>query len=139
MLRILKGVFSDWGYFAGRAIKETGLGEGYIYIGLDVYGSKLENDIAWLEPLSRHRTIMPLYGQAPPVIYDSAVIRDNASLIGTVILGDNVHVGYGAILRADEFAIRVGHQSTIGDNTVIVCHRGRLPNHVLASTTIGSI
>jgi hypothetical protein len=28
---------------------------------MDAAGSKLEKDIAYLEPLSRHRNIMPIY------------------------------------------------------------------------------
>ena len=35
-----------------------------------------------MEELSRHRKIMPLNSFYPPVIYDSAIIEDNATLIG---------------------------------------------------------
>jgi hypothetical protein len=52
-------------YLIGRIIRETGLGNDLINKknkALDRHGSKLTRDIAYLEPLSRHRTIQPLYG-----------------------------------------------------------------------------
>jgi hypothetical protein len=55
---------------------------------LDAYGSTLTRDIAYLEPLSRHRKIMPLWGKTP-VLYSSATIADNATLVGEVVVGDN--------------------------------------------------
>lgn len=41
-------------------IRETGL-------ALEIHGSKLGKDIAYLEPLSRHRNIMPLYDLVPKI------------------------------------------------------------------------
>lgn len=35
------------------------------WLALDIQGSKLQKDIAYLEPLSRHRNIMPLYDLVP--------------------------------------------------------------------------
>ena len=51
---------------------------------------------------------MPLYGFFKPVIYETVTIQDNASVIGQVQLGENVQIGYGAVLRADDEAIRIG-------------------------------
>lgn len=54
-----------------------------------------------------------------------------------MVLGENVHIGYSCNLRADDFAIRIGHNTEIGDNTAILCSRARLPDNVLGSVTIG--
>ncbi len=32
---------------------------------MDIHGSKLTKDIAYLDPLSRHRVIMPIYDSIP--------------------------------------------------------------------------
>lgn len=45
-------------YSIGRMVRETGL-------AMDQHGSKLSKDIAYLEPLSRHRNLMPLYDLTP--------------------------------------------------------------------------
>jgi hypothetical protein len=80
-------------YSIGRMLKETGLGMiNFNKLALDAYGSTLTRDIAHLEPLSRHRTIMPVWGTSP-VIYDSVLIADNASLIGEVVIGDSSTLG----------------------------------------------
>jgi hypothetical protein len=43
---------------AGRMMRETGL-------AFDKKGSLLQGDIAFMEPLNRHRNILPLYEQIP--------------------------------------------------------------------------
>ena len=65
----------------------------------------MSKDIAYLEPLSRHRTIMPLYDLSPIVLLD-AYVAPNASVIGEVIIGPESTVWYGAVLRGDMHAIR---------------------------------
>ena len=44
----------------GRVYKEIGL-------QLDRAGSRITNDISYLQPLSRHRQVMPVYDTAPYV------------------------------------------------------------------------
>lgn len=44
---------------------------------------------------------------------------------------------YGVILRADEYNIRVGHNTVIGDNSTVSCSLNRLPTDVLPSVNIG--
>lgn len=65
----------------------------------------MSGDIAFLEPLSRHRNIMPLYDLKPEIEGD-CYIAPNASVIGEVDLGNSVRVWYGAVLRGDINAIR---------------------------------
>jgi len=114
----------------GRMLRETGLGKWIYYkIALDAHGSKLTRDLGYLEHLSRHRKIMPLW-YAYPAIHDSANIADNATVIGEVLIGDKVHIGYGTVLRADHNAIRVGHGTHLGDRTVVICASYRMPTDV---------
>jgi len=110
-------------------LRETGL-------ALDASGSRMSKDIAYLEPLSRHRNIMPLYDLSPLELMDSYV-APNASIIGEVIVGPESTIWYGAVLRGDMHAIRIGSNSSIGDNTVIHT-AGSLPTGIPASVNIGS-
>jgi hypothetical protein len=52
---------------------------------MDVYGSKLTKDIAYLEPLSRHRNLMSLYDLSPAILLNSFV-APNATIIGEVLI-----------------------------------------------------
>jgi gamma-carbonic anhydrase len=50
---------------------------------MDVYGSRLTKDIAYLEPLSRHRNVMNLYDLSPAILLDT-FIAPNATIVGEV-------------------------------------------------------
>jgi carbonic anhydrase/acetyltransferase-like protein (isoleucine patch superfamily) len=65
----------------------------------------LTKDIAYLEPLSRHRNIMPLYDLTPAILAD-AYVAPNATVIGEVLVGSESTIWYGAVLRGDLNAIR---------------------------------
>lgn len=72
---------------------------------MDVLGSQMSKDIAYLEPVSRHRNIMPLYDLRPNIVTDQ-FIAPNASIVGEVMVGEDSIVWYGAVLRGDINAIR---------------------------------
>ncbi|MCK9481571.1 MAG: gamma carbonic anhydrase family protein [Bacteroidia bacterium] len=46
-------------------------------------------------------------------------IADNARVIGRVVLGDEVSIWYGAVLRGDVDDIMIGNKTNIQDNAVI--------------------
>jgi carbonic anhydrase/acetyltransferase-like protein (isoleucine patch superfamily) len=46
-------------------------------------------------------------------------IAPNATIVGDVMLGDDVTVLFGAILRADMASITIGNRSNVQDNAVI--------------------
>jgi carbonic anhydrase/acetyltransferase-like protein (isoleucine patch superfamily) len=76
-------------------------------------------DISYLEPLSRHRPVQNLYDQVP-AFPDSTFIAPTASVIGSVNMGENCSVWYGAVLRGDLSAIRLGNNVSVGVNCVLV-------------------
>lgn len=59
-----------------------------------------------------------------PAIGAGAFVAPNASLIGDVEIGDGASVWFGAVLRADEAAIRIGPRTSIQDNAVIHVYAG---------------
>lgn len=54
-----------------------------------------------------------------PVVPSSAFVADNATVIGDVVLGENVNVWYGAVIRADEGQIVIGDNTNVQDNSVL--------------------
>jgi len=63
-------------------------------------------------------------GGAAPRIDASARLAENAAVTGEVELGAGVSVWYGAVLRGDSGAIRVGAGSNIQDNVTVHCASG---------------
>ena len=76
------------------------------------------------------------YQDKAPVCTPSARVADNATLVGDVSLGAEVSVWFGAVLRGDEAAIRVGEGSNIQDNAVVHCDRS-FPVLVGKDVTVG--
>jgi carbonic anhydrase/acetyltransferase-like protein (isoleucine patch superfamily) len=64
---------------------------------------------------------MPIYqlGSVAPQIDASAYITDSATVIGNVMIGANVSVWFGAILRGDNEHITIGENSNIQENSVL--------------------
>ena len=46
-------------------------------------------------------------------------IAGNATVVGDVVLGENVNIWYGAVLRGDSGTITVGENTNIQDNAVL--------------------
>ena len=64
---------------------------------------------------------MPVYryGECVPSVHDSVFIAPNASVIGTVVLSENVSVWFGATLRGDNDTIAVGKNSNVQEGAVL--------------------
>lgn len=54
-----------------------------------------------------------------PIIGKRTFLAETATLIGTVTIGDDCSVWYGAVLRGDVGAIRIGDRVNIQDNAVL--------------------
>jgi len=73
------------------------------------------------------------YNGKTPKIGKGVFIAPTASVIGDVELGDGVSVWFGAVLRGDEAAIRIGANTSVQDNAVIHVYEGHdtvLEDHV---------
>jgi carbonic anhydrase/acetyltransferase-like protein (isoleucine patch superfamily) len=67
--------------------------------------------------------IVPFKGKTPK-IGKGAFIAPTAALIGDVEIGDGASVWFGAVLRGDEAAIRIGAHTSVQDNVVIHVYEG---------------
>ena len=54
-----------------------------------------------------------------PVIGERAFIAESAALIGTVSMGEDCSIWYGAVLRGDVGAIRLGDRVNVQDNAIL--------------------
>lgn len=65
--------------------------------------------------------IVRAIGDAAPEIHPSVHLAENAVVVGDVTLEEDVSVWYGAVLRGDAGAIRVGRGSNLQDNVTVHC------------------
>lgn len=61
------------------------------------------------------------YRDRVPALHPAARAAESAVVVGNVTVEDGASLWYGAVLRGDEAAIRVGAQSNIQDNAVLHC------------------
>ena len=79
--------------------------------------------------------IVAIAGSTPSVP-QSAWVAPNATLVGSVTLGESASVFYGAVLRADVDTITLGEGSNIQDNVVVHCDAGK-PTTIGANVSVG--
>lgn len=72
-----------------------------------------------------------------PELGEGVFVADNARVSGDVVLGEKSSVWYGAALRGDVNAIRVGRRSNVQDNATLHGTRETGPVHVGDDVTIG--
>lgn len=75
-------------------------------------------------------------GDFTPDIHDTALVADNAQVMGQVTLGENSSVWFGVVIRGDVEAIHVGAGSNIQDNSVLHADAGS-PLNIGANVTVG--
>jgi carbonic anhydrase/acetyltransferase-like protein (isoleucine patch superfamily) len=71
-----------------------------------------------------------------PKVHPDAYIAPTAVLIGDVEVGAGASVWFGAVLRGDEAAIKVGDGANVQDNAVIHCARD-LPTVIEHNASVG--
>ena len=74
--------------------------------------------------------------QVAPQVHDSAWVADSAQVMGQVTLAQDVSIWFGAVLRGDMDAIRIGRGSNIQDGSVLHADRN-MPLTVGENVTVG--
>jgi len=72
-----------------------------------------------------------------PHIPASVFVAPNATVLGDVVLGEEASIWYGAVLRGDIGAIRIGPRSNIQDACILHLTRGGPAVEVGAEVTVG--
>jgi len=71
-----------------------------------------------------------------PQIAESAWVADSAEVMGDVVLGDEVGIWFGVVVRGDTAVIRVGAQTNIQDLSVLHADVG-MPLTIGSGVTVG--
>ena len=72
-----------------------------------------------------------------PKLGQNVYISENAAIIGDVILGDEVNIWFGSVLRGDMHYIKIGNRSNVQDNAVVHVTTSVSPTNIGSSVTIG--
>ena len=72
-----------------------------------------------------------------PIIPKSCYISESVDIIGDVILGENVSIWFGSVLRGDMNYIEIGNNSNIQDNSVVHVTTHTAPTIIGKQVTIG--
>jgi carbonic anhydrase/acetyltransferase-like protein (isoleucine patch superfamily) len=57
--------------------------------------------------------------KVPQILGSTYFITDTATIVGDVVLGNNVSVWFGAVIRGDDDSISIGENTNIQDNCVL--------------------
>ena len=71
-----------------------------------------------------------------PLVPDSAWVADSAEVMGDVVLGEQVGIWFGVVVRGDTAAIRIGAQTNIQDLSVLHADVG-MPLTIGSGVTVG--
>ena len=85
---------------------------------LDRVGLALQGEQGFKETLNRHRAVAQIY-EKKPTLPNEGFVAPSATVVGDVTLGERSSVWYGAVLRGDVNAIKVGAYTNIQDGAVI--------------------
>jgi len=83
------------------------------------------------------RPLIAAFRGISPRIPASAFIAPTATVVGDVVLGEEASLWYGAVVRGDVGAIRIGSRSNIQDGCVLHVTGGGQPLVVGAEVTVG--
>jgi carbonic anhydrase/acetyltransferase-like protein (isoleucine patch superfamily) len=64
------------------------------------------------------------FGGKSPRIPSSVFVAPSATLIGEIILDEDASIWFGAVLRAESGAIRIGRNSNVQDNCIVHTDQG---------------
>jgi carbonic anhydrase/acetyltransferase-like protein (isoleucine patch superfamily) len=72
-----------------------------------------------------------------PSVHEKSFIADNASIIGDVVISEDVSIWFGAVLRGDINSINIGKGSNVQDNCVIHVGKENNKTNIGEYVTIG--
>lgn len=127
---VLKGLGPYFKRNLGKMVREAGL-------ELDRRGSRIVKDIAYLEPINRHRNVLNI-DHYKVTLSPSAHIAPNATVYGDVSIARNSYVGFGAVVDGLYNPVRIGTNTKIGDNSTIQSAFWVPEEAFPLSTTIGN-
>ena len=81
--------------------------------------------------------MIKLFEGKQPRLGKNVYVSENAMVIGDVILGDEVNIWFGAVLRGDMHYIKIGNRTNIQDNSVVHVTTKVSPTNIGNGVTVG--
>ena len=81
--------------------------------------------------------MIKLFEGKQPQLGRNVYVSENAMVIGDVILGDEVNIWFGAVLRGDMHYIKIGTRTNIQDNSVVHVTTRVSPTNIGSGVTVG--
>ena len=75
-------------------------------------------------------------GEKRPELPERYFVAENATVVGNVVLGNNVSIWFGAVVRGDVDIIRIGENTNIQDGAVLHADAGS-PLEIGSGVTVG--
>ena len=72
-----------------------------------------------------------------PKLGYNVFVAENAMVIGEVVLGDEVNIWFGAVIRGDMHYIKIGDRTNIQHNSVVHVTTAVSPTIIGANVTVG--
>ena len=72
-----------------------------------------------------------------PLVGNKVYIAETATVIGDVILSDEVNIWFGAVIRGDMHFIRIENRTNIQDNAVVHVTTAVSPTYIGSGVTVG--
>jgi len=72
-----------------------------------------------------------------PQLGRNVYISENAAVIGDVILGNEVNIWFGAVIRGDMHYIKIDSRSNVQDNAVVHVTTAVSPTNIGSGVTVG--
>ncbi|KAK8813146.1 hypothetical protein WA158_002738 [Blastocystis sp. Blastoise] len=102
--------------FIGDALRETGQ-------ALERGGMRVNNDMKFMDTVSRHRPVMKI-GTKRPSLNKTCFVAPSAAVVGDVKLAEGTSVWYGSVIRGDENSVTIGKNTNVQDQSVITTEQG---------------
>jgi carbonic anhydrase/acetyltransferase-like protein (isoleucine patch superfamily) len=85
-----------------------------------------------------HTINMPIYKLADltPAIHETALVVENATIVGNVTIGERTSIWFGVSIRGDNEAITIGAGSNVQENAVLHADPG-FPLEIGPGVTVG--
>jgi gamma-carbonic anhydrase len=77
------------------------------------------------------------FNHKKPQIPESCYISDSVDIIGDVILGEQVNIWFGTVIRGDMHSIKIGDRTNIQDNCTVHVTTEIAPTNIGSDVTIG--
>lgn len=87
--------------------------------------------------IAKNMALCKSYEGITPQIHKTAMLAENATIVGDVVIGAESTIWYQAVMRGDVGPIRIGARTNIQDGAMLHCSKGLSECHVGDEVVVG--